>query len=188
MVKNFKTIKKRIIEELLLRLGDFLSDLPNYLVNPRPSELTLHYRGLEILRKKLKKEWAGRRVDNAFGQMKRSGYIKEQKVSGHSKYFLTLKGIEKILKLRIKLKLRKEELKQKYLVIIFDIPEAKKELRNLFRERLKEMGVKRLQQSVWITSRDILKEVVILVKIYKLQPYIRFMFVEKVLKGIFLKR
>ncbi len=46
-----------------------------------------------------------------------------------------------------------EEWDGKYRIVIFDIPEQKRVIRNLFRRRLKEWGFRRWQQSVWITNR-----------------------------------
>lgn len=42
----------------------------------------------------------------------------------------------------------------KYRIIIWDIPEKKRVIRNLFRRRLKEWGFKNLQRSVWISKKN----------------------------------
>ena len=43
----------------------------------------------------------------------------------------------------------------KWRVVIFDIPEQKRRVRDLFRRKLKHWGFKNWQQSVWVTKRDI---------------------------------
>lgn len=43
----------------------------------------------------------------------------------------------------------------KYRIVIWDIPEKKRVIRNLFRRRLKEWGFKAWQQSVWISKRNV---------------------------------
>ncbi len=43
----------------------------------------------------------------------------------------------------------------KWRVVIFDIPEQKRIIRNLFRRNLKRWGFKQLQKSVWISKRDV---------------------------------
>lgn len=43
----------------------------------------------------------------------------------------------------------------KWRIVIFDIPEEKRGVRDLFRRRLKEWGFKNWQQSVWITKNNI---------------------------------
>lgn len=43
----------------------------------------------------------------------------------------------------------------KWRIVIFDIPEKLRIVRNLFRRRLKDWGFRIFQQSVWITKRDV---------------------------------
>src|SRR3989338_1597786 len=43
----------------------------------------------------------------------------------------------------------------KWRIVIFDIPEEKRIIRNLFRRNLKKWGFKHLQKSVWISKRNI---------------------------------
>lgn len=43
----------------------------------------------------------------------------------------------------------------KWRIVIFDIPEQKRIIRNLFRRNLKKWGFKHLQRSVWISRRNI---------------------------------
>lgn len=43
----------------------------------------------------------------------------------------------------------------KWRIVIFDIPEEKRVIRNLFRRNLKKWGFKKLQKSVWISKMDI---------------------------------
>lgn len=43
----------------------------------------------------------------------------------------------------------------KYRVIIWDIPESKRIVRNLLRRRLREWGFKILQKSVWVSKRNV---------------------------------
>lgn len=48
----------------------------------------------------------------------------------------------------------------KWRVVIFDIPEQKRIIRNLFRRNLKRWGFKQLQKSVWISKRNIYEKLV----------------------------
>ena len=43
----------------------------------------------------------------------------------------------------------------KWRVVIFDIPEQKRRVRDLFRRKLKHWGFKNWQQSVWVTKKDV---------------------------------
>lgn len=43
----------------------------------------------------------------------------------------------------------------KWRIVIFDVPEQKRLIRNMFRRNLKKWGFKSLQKSVWISKRNI---------------------------------
>lgn len=58
----------------------------------------------------------------------------------------------------------------KWRIVIFDIPEEKRIIRNLFRRNLKKWGFKHLQKSVWISKRNIFD---------KLNSYIKDLGIEK---------
>ncbi|MBI2039890.1 CRISPR-associated endonuclease Cas2 [Candidatus Microgenomates bacterium] len=47
-----------------------------------------------------------------------------------------------------------EEWDGKWRIVVFDIPEQKRIIRNLFRRNLKKWGFKRLQKSVWISKKN----------------------------------
>lgn len=49
----------------------------------------------------------------------------------------------------------KEEWDGKYRVIVWDIPENKRRLRDLLRRKLKEWEFKDLQKSVWVSKRNV---------------------------------
>lgn len=50
---------------------------------------------------------------------------------------------------------REEEWDGKYRIVIWDIPEKKRRIRDLFRRRLKGWGFKNWQKSVWISKRNV---------------------------------
>ena len=64
---------------------------------------------------------------------------------------LTQKGIIKILRIKHReLKLKDDRHDIKKCVIIFDIPETKKRMRDLFRRCLYELGFEKIQKSVFL--------------------------------------
>lgn len=65
-----------------------------------------------------------------------------------------------------------EEWDGKWRIVIFDIPEQKRVIRNLFRRRLKEWGFKKWQQSVWVTKRDVTEKLKILIADLKIEDWI----------------
>ena len=58
----------------------------------------------------------------------------------------------------------------KWRIVIFDIPEQKRLIRDLFRRNLKKWGFKHLQKSVWISKKNVTE---------KLFSYIKDLGVEK---------
>lgn len=65
-----------------------------------------------------------------------------------------------------------EEWDGKWRIVIFDIPEQKRVIRNLFRRRLKEWGFRKWQQSVWISKRNVTKKLRLLIDDLKIEDWI----------------
>jgi len=65
-------------------------------------------------------------------------------------------------------------------MVIFDIPEKKKFLREAFRGALSLMGYQKLQQSVWVCPYEVSQETEEAIKEYSLNGYVRSFIIEKV--------
>lgn len=129
-----------------------------------------------VLEEKLSREWDGGKIRKAVEHLIHSGYLKR----GQKSYFLTAKSLRKILELRIRKKIEnRRRTRNKYLVLIFDIPEDRRRYRDLFRRHLREMGFERIQQSVWITRYDILGELKELIGLYEVEEFVKFFVAEK---------
>jgi len=78
------------------------------------------------------------------------GYLEEIEIEGERYLKTTPKG---------RLKLFKKKLFRKWdglwRIIAFDIDEKRRKTRDLFRVKLRDLGCKPIQKSVWITPRDI---------------------------------
>lgn len=59
-------------------------------------------------------------------------------------------------------------------IVLFDIPEKKRMLRNIFRSHLKNIGFYEFQKSVFIFPHDCEKEMKTVIKLYEAKSYIRF--------------
>jgi len=99
-------------------------------------------------------------------RLKKDGLV-EEKVKKEKKYFfLTDKGIEKVIKLeeRVKNKLPENNYKlisdERFSIIIFDVPESERRKRDWIRNVLKNLKFKMVQKSVWIGKIKIPKEFV----------------------------
>ena len=84
----------------------------------------------------------------AIKRLRDSGLIEEIKLRKDIILRLTTAGEELVNH-------RDEEWDGKYRIVIFDIPEEKRIIRNLFRRNLKKWGFQHLQKSVWISKRNV---------------------------------
>lgn len=108
-------------------------------------------------------------------QMKQSGYIKEVEEKGEKRYIATLKGKAKVLRF---LK-RDKKWDGKWRIVVFDVPEKKRRIRNYFRARLFELGFRMLQESVWICPYNIADTVEELIELCHAKLYIHYLLVEE---------
>ena len=63
---------------------------------------------------------------------------------------------------------------RKWRVVVFDIPEEVRQLRDVFRGRLKKLGFYELQKSVFVHPYDCEKEISMITEVYELKKYVRF--------------
>lgn len=104
------------------------------------------------------------KVNSAFQYLRKSGLIKVEKDGFDVRVSLTEKGKKKAGKYQINdLKIETpEKWDGKWRVIIFDIPDFSKTVRNIFRTKLKEFNFYSLQKSVWVYPYNCRKEIEIL--------------------------
>jgi len=105
-------------------------------------------------------------------RLEKYGYLKKEIRNKQMQVRLTNKGLVKLQ--RIKWKKMKETIKnknQKLCLVVFDIPEDKRRMRNLFRQCLYEMGFSKLQKSVFVSRYNLVKEIKLLVKNCELEKY-----------------
>jgi DNA-binding transcriptional regulator PaaX len=102
---------------------------------------------------KIKKRPSKKKAINAFNYLKRRGLIEVEKEGHDIRIALTKKGKKRAGKYQIDdLKIKKpKRWDKKWRVVIFDIPNTSRLIRDIFRRKLKEWGFHCLQQSVWIT-------------------------------------
>lgn len=82
---------------------------------------------------------------------------------------ITQNGLMKALKYKLgEMKIKsKDTWDKKWRVVIFDIPEAKKRLRDEFREKLKQVGFYQLQKSVFVHAFPCADEIEFLRQVYR---------------------
>lgn len=91
-----------------------------------------------------------------------------KKGTSHS-YDITSKGLLHLQKRRLLNILQGKKWDKKWRILIFDIEEINKNLRNNLRDTIKEFGFGYLQKSVWISPYDVFKKLEEFIQMRKLQ-------------------
>lgn len=152
--------------KILINIGWFLEDMLDLMFST-PPEIYRRFSGYPS------HIYTRADIYRGLYNLKKYGYLKTVK----NQYQLTRKGKMEILKYRIQNKRRKWD--GKWRLVIFDVPEEKRGRRNTLRNRLRYLGFKELQKSVWVYPYEAEKELRELLKIYHYQRYARFLTVEK---------
>lgn len=126
------------------------------------------------IREKIRKEWEIRKTLKNLHSM---NYIRIDK-NGKTAH-LAEKGILEFIKFGLGEKQKNWD--GKWRMVIFDISEEKRKKRDFLRTRLKWLGYKELQKSVWVFPYDIKRDIKELLTIFKYDPEgdVRFLTVEK---------
>lgn len=126
---------------------------------------------------KKKRKWA---FANFVWHLKKNGYIKAKGLEPREGIILTQKGMERVLKTALKKVKKKKRRDGNWLMLIFDIPEKKRKLRDLLRENLQILGFKLLQKSIWVCPYDILEQVQGIIQKYNLEKYVKIFLIKEV--------
>lgn len=104
---------------------------------------------------------------------------KENK-EGAVEIVLTKDGRQKALKYQIdEIKIRKpEKWDGKWRMVAFDIPEKKKKAREALRDKLRDLGFRELQKSVFVFPYECEDEIDFIVEVFEIRPHVRFMRVD----------
>ncbi|MFQ6049675.1 MAG: hypothetical protein ACE5J0_01380 [Candidatus Paceibacterales bacterium] len=124
-----------------------------------PFFLTNLLRGFRRWRK-----YPKRKVSDTFYNLRRQGLIEIRKRNHQIYIALTEKGKKKAGWMQVdRLKIKKpKKWDKKWRIVIFDIAQLKKLYREAFRGKLKELGFRHLQKSVWIYPFDCRAEIELL--------------------------
>ncbi|MCX6724434.1 MAG: hypothetical protein NT155_04715 [Candidatus Staskawiczbacteria bacterium] len=114
---------------------------------------------------------------------------KEVSKNGFVRLTLTKKGKLKSLGFRLNnLKNKKEKWDGKWRMVSFDIPEKYKRGRDALRRKLKFIGFRELQKSVFITPVECKREIELLVNYFELDKFVRFAVLEYVDNEAYFKK
>lgn len=151
-------------------LGDMFSLFPKNMIEAVNPELF-----------QMRRTWRKERNKRDFRQMvyylKKNGYIK---TSRQKAILITPKGAKKALMARLHNKQQKPRKDGKWIMLIFDIPEKQRRLRDMLRDFLIAMKYQKLQQSVWICPYEVFEETEALTKEYGLEKYTRIFLLDEI--------
>jgi len=123
------------------------------------------------------------RVKKIFDQLERQDYIeKKYAEDGKVTVKITQKGKVRALTYQLdNMKLIKPlKWDNKWRVVIFDIPDKYKRIRDIFRMRLVQLGLYQLQESVYVSAYKCFNEVEFLRQLYGVAFTVRYLLVDKI--------
>jgi len=94
-------------------------------------------------------------IRSALSRLQKKGFLESNK-GGGGEMFLNLSNEGKATWLSKKLKSENlPKLDDQYVLVVFDIPETERKIRDLLRQRLRQFGFEPWQKSVWATDNDV---------------------------------
>jgi hypothetical protein len=118
---------------------------------------------------------SSRQISDMMYELKRNKYIEIDESENERSIKLTNKAKIKIIEKIIK----KEKNDSKYRFISFDIPERLHSRRDRFRGSIKRMGFRQIQQSLWVTDKNIGEMVEVAAREYGVEDYVAYIVSEK---------
>ena len=179
---SFKTIMKlQVTEKFLLDLCDYTEKIDNTFDVFAPRTMKeVCCPDLYELKKQYKKRETKQKFSQLICYLKKRGYVKIKNLEQNKGIILTKKGAEKVLKAKLKVKNGIKRSDGKWQMIIFDIPEKKRQLRDLLRDNLRILNYKILQQSIWICPYDVQKETEFILRKHSIDPYVKLFLIEEI--------
>jgi hypothetical protein len=150
------------------------------LVAPPRSFYQYIYRDTIRLRKEYERENAKRSFTQFIGYLQKQGYIKTKSLEGIRGVMLTPKGTDRILQVKRKLTVKRKRKDGKWIMIIFDIPEMQRKVRDLLRDALLDMGYQKLQHSVWVCPYDVYDTTEETIRGYQIIPHVKLFLIEEI--------
>ncbi|MBT4277133.1 CRISPR-associated endonuclease Cas2 [Candidatus Falkowbacteria bacterium] len=165
------------LEELITDLADNLERILKVNINRSGAWYDDYY---NEKRRRIEDKKEQKRIYAQIYHLKRFKYI--------NKKGFTLKGLKKLLIAKGKIKKENEKWDKKWRIVIFDIPEKKKELRNYLRNILIDLGFEKCQNSVWISPYDNFEEIQNIIKRLEIAKFVVLMVVDKISNDLLFKK
>lgn len=114
-------------------------------------------------------------VRAAISRMHKQGWVISSKEGNKSYYYLSKRGIERMEEAAGRIfKLKPNKWDGKWRMLIYSIPEEKRQIRDELRRELVWSGFGSIANSVWISPNDLTKQVYNLIEKYEITPYVHY--------------
>jgi len=179
---NKKQENLSFTDSLLLALSDLTDDFSKLMYPRIVNDVSLYpliprYN----YNKKVNKKNFKQKYNVTLNNLKRCHYLIIKKGKKGIRVSFTNKGIIRLLRLKWKLKNRKVKSKSKKdCLIVFDVPEKRRNMRDLLRLCLYDLGFSQLQKSVFIGDEDMVYEIKQLIDICELRDMVKIFIAEKI--------
>lgn len=121
--------------------------------------------------------WTGYRTNLNYSSMyktiqrlKEKGYLMTKKEERNIILKLTQSGRKQVKLMKI---FEDKPWDNKWRIVIFDIPEQHRKLRDALRYRLKEWQFKQMQKSVWVSKKDLVDELKVFIDEIGLKSWVK---------------
>jgi hypothetical protein len=132
------------------------------------------------------KRWATKKV---LSQLERHKFVSiEYQEDGNVKVKITQAGMIRVINYKLdSIKIIPKKWDKKWRVVIFDIPNNHRHLRDQFRMRLKQLSMYQLQESVFVSPYSCFDEIEFLRELYGVSFHVEYLLVEKIEHDLKLK-
>jgi len=113
-------------------------------------------------------------------QLQKGGFIKKLRIKNKNAIMLTPKGLYKVFDIKLKSANKERRKDKKWQMVLFDIPEKRRKDRDLFRQGLRWLGYKKMQQSIWVCPYANMEETKKLIKRYRLESFVELLLVDRI--------
>ncbi|KOO50327.1 phenylacetic acid degradation operon negative regulatory protein PaaX [Priestia koreensis] len=115
----------------------------------------------------------------AVSRMMKQGWVESEKQGNKSYYFLTPRGVTRMEEAARRIfKLNPHQWDGKWRMVIYSIPEDKRQIRDEFKKELLWSGFGSFSSGCWISPNNLDKEVNLLLDKYDIKPYVDFFLME----------
>ncbi len=172
-------MKLSITDKFLWDVYDFLSNVHDKIdpiISPYPSSIAR----LIAPNTPLAKKYSRRQFSRFISYLKKKGYIKVKNLRQTNGIIITKKGMEKVLMVSAHPEKAGKRKDGKWLMVMYDVPEKMRALRNLLRSILQNLRYRKFQHSVWVTPYNVLEATEKILAMHSLDEYVKIFVIEEI--------